>query len=383
MQRPVVNTEEGSNPGAPLAWGSPENPDDAVAGYGYVPADTSEVEETFYYHSDHLGSTSYITDQQANVTRYDAYLSYGEFLVDEHSSSADLPYKFNGRELDEETGLYYYGARYMNPLTSMWYGVDPLAEKYVKSGSYVYCLGNPVNLIDLYGQEPDDYEAALMAGYVYKDPKNSHTYLKKLKERHWVLSNFKTSIRKEYTGFKENGLQTVLFERELADGKKEYAYVYAGTNSFEDAIEDVAQVFGLAPQYSVAIHNARTLSKELGKSELTFVGHSLGGGETIAASKATGRKGIAFNPATVSWLTEYFNDLDETPNIKTIVSSGDKVLGILKIGGCPLSNIQYNLGFTNSAQRKYVNTGKIPSHSIDDIIKAYEKKWKRSIGIKY
>jgi len=77
VQRPVVNTEAGSNPGAPLAWGSPENPDDAVAGYGYVPCDTSEVEETFYYHSDHLGSTAYITDQKANVTQYDAYLPYG------------------------------------------------------------------------------------------------------------------------------------------------------------------------------------------------------------------------------------------------------------------------------------------------------------------
>ena len=148
MQHPVVNTEEGSNPGAPLAWGSPENPDDAVAGYGYVPCDTSEVEETFYYHSDHLGSTAYITDQKANVTQYDAYLPYGELLVDEHSSSADLPYKFNGKELDEETGLYYYGARYMNPLTSMWYGVDPLTEKYVNIGAYIYCHGNPIRLID-------------------------------------------------------------------------------------------------------------------------------------------------------------------------------------------------------------------------------------------
>ena len=153
VQRPVVNTEAGSNPGAPLSWGSPENPDDVVAGYGYVAADTSDVEETFYYHSDHLGSTAYITDQQANVTQYDAYLPYGELLVDEHSSSTEMPYKFNGKELDEETGLYYYGARYMNPLTSMWYGVDQLAEKYVLSGSYVYCLGNPVKLFDPDGKE--------------------------------------------------------------------------------------------------------------------------------------------------------------------------------------------------------------------------------------
>ena len=159
VQHPVINTEEGSNPGAPLSWGSPENPDDVVAGYGYVAADTSEVEETFYYHSDHLGSTSYITDQNANVTQYDAYLPYGELLVDEHSSSADLPYKFNGKELDEETGLYYYGARYMNPVTSMWYGVDQLAEKYVLSGSYVYCLGNPIKMLD-----PDGKKGVLVHG---------------------------------------------------------------------------------------------------------------------------------------------------------------------------------------------------------------------------
>ena len=41
-------------------------------------------EETFFYHSDHLGSTSYITDDHANITQYDAYLPYGELLVDEH-----------------------------------------------------------------------------------------------------------------------------------------------------------------------------------------------------------------------------------------------------------------------------------------------------------
>ena len=68
VQHPVINTEAGTNPDAPLAWGPPENPDDAVAGYGYVAADTSEVEETFYYHSDHLGSTAYITDKDANIT---------------------------------------------------------------------------------------------------------------------------------------------------------------------------------------------------------------------------------------------------------------------------------------------------------------------------
>ena len=74
-------------------------------------------------------------------------------LVDEHSSSEDLPYKFNGKQFDEETGLYYYGARYLKSVTSLWYGVDPLAEKYISSGSYIYCESNPIIFIDPNGKE--------------------------------------------------------------------------------------------------------------------------------------------------------------------------------------------------------------------------------------
>ena len=147
IQTPRPNTTPNTNPGPPVSWNDPSNPDDPQAGYGYIPNDTTK-EETFFYHSDHLGSTSYITDDHANITQYDAYLPYGELLVDEHSSSEDLPYKFNGKQFDEETGLYYYGARYMNPVTSLWYGVDPLAEKYLMTGAYVYCGDNPIVLKD-------------------------------------------------------------------------------------------------------------------------------------------------------------------------------------------------------------------------------------------
>ncbi|WP_036891828.1 RHS repeat-associated core domain-containing protein, partial [Prevotella corporis] len=147
IQTPHPNTTPNTNPGPPVSWNDPSNPDDPQAGYGYIPNDTTK-EETFFYHSDHLGSTSYITDDHANITQYDAYLPYGELLVDEHSSSEDLPYKFNGKELDEETGLYYYGARYMDPKISMWLGVDPLMEKYTNVSGYVFCHSNPIVRID-------------------------------------------------------------------------------------------------------------------------------------------------------------------------------------------------------------------------------------------
>ena len=152
IQTPRPNTTPGTNPGAPVSWNDPSNPDDPQAGYGYIPNDTTK-EETFFYHSDHLGSTSYITDDHANITQYDAYLPYGELLVDEHSSSEDMPYKFNGKEMDAETGLYYYGARYMNPMASIWYGVDALTEKYPTMAGMIYCMNNPVRLVDPDGND--------------------------------------------------------------------------------------------------------------------------------------------------------------------------------------------------------------------------------------
>ena len=104
--------------------------------------------DVFFYHSDHLGSTSYITDRNGNATQFVSYKPYGEALVDEHNTSYEQPWKFNGKELDAETGLYYYGARYYEPVLALWYGVDALAEKYPNMGGYVYCVENPVKFVD-------------------------------------------------------------------------------------------------------------------------------------------------------------------------------------------------------------------------------------------
>ena len=57
IQTPRPNTTPNTNPGPPVSWNDPSNPDDPQAGYGYIPNDTTK-EETFFYHSDHLGSTS-------------------------------------------------------------------------------------------------------------------------------------------------------------------------------------------------------------------------------------------------------------------------------------------------------------------------------------
>ena len=171
VQRPKFN-EKGDVPGPPIQWGASEDPDNAQPGYGYIPADTTNVEDIFFYHSDHLGSTSYITDAKANITQFDAYLPYGELLVDEHSSSEDMPYKFNGKELDEETGLYYYGERYYDPRSNLWLGIDPLTEKYTNISAYLYCHNNPVRFVD-----PD--------GRSYSEFDKNGNYLRTIKDNWW------------------------------------------------------------------------------------------------------------------------------------------------------------------------------------------------------
>ena len=175
VQTPKHNDTPNTEPGAPISWNDPTNPDDPQAGYGYIPNNTTK-EETFFYHSDHLGSTSYITDDKANITQYDAYLPYGELLVDEHSSSEDLSYKFNGKQFDEDTGLYYYGARYMNPVTSLWYGVDPECYRNIHLGSYVYCSSNPIVRIDPNGE--DDYVTNIKTGAIaiIRTKDNTHSF---------------------------------------------------------------------------------------------------------------------------------------------------------------------------------------------------------------
>ena len=176
IQRPKRNAVPGTPPGPPVQWDKAEDPDDVQPGYGYVPADTAHHEDIFYYHTDHLGSTSYITDAKANVAQFDAYLPYGELLVDEHSSSEEMPYKFNGKELDEETGLYYYGARYMNPRTSLWYGVDPHIEEMAFSSSYTYCDDHPVNFVDIKGKKKLNWIVLTLKDSPESDPRNISAY---------------------------------------------------------------------------------------------------------------------------------------------------------------------------------------------------------------
>ena len=99
---------------------------------GNCTTDFSGQEEidVYWYHPDHLGSSSFITGIDGEVNQNIEYFPSGETFVENHLNSYNTPYKFNSKELDDETGYYYYEARYYNPRVSLWVNVDPSFEKY-------------------------------------------------------------------------------------------------------------------------------------------------------------------------------------------------------------------------------------------------------------
>lgn len=106
----------------------------------------------FYYHPDHLGSSSYITNLDGEVVQHIEYVPFGEVFFEERNNVWNTPYLFNAKEFDEETGLYYYGARYYDPRLSLWISIDPQSENYLNLSPYNYCANNPIIYRDEEGE---------------------------------------------------------------------------------------------------------------------------------------------------------------------------------------------------------------------------------------
>ena len=127
---------------------------------------TAQV-STYYYHSDHLGSAHLITDYKGDEYERIEYTPYGEYWIEKRApENKTLPFKFTGKERDEETGLYYYGARYLDPRTSRWLSADPAVGEYMAGSNvgqggiynqvnfnlYHYAGNNPIKYIDPTGK---------------------------------------------------------------------------------------------------------------------------------------------------------------------------------------------------------------------------------------
>ncbi|HLO56875.1 MAG TPA: RHS repeat-associated core domain-containing protein [Saprospiraceae bacterium] len=108
----------------------------------------------YYFHPDHVGSSTFLSDGNGLPYQFLLYLPFGESMAEQKAGGFGNRYKFNGKEQDALSGLYYYGARFYDPVVSIWLEVDPEMEKYPGLTPYNFALNNPIVLVDPDGNSP-------------------------------------------------------------------------------------------------------------------------------------------------------------------------------------------------------------------------------------
>ncbi|MDY0324156.1 MAG: RHS repeat-associated core domain-containing protein, partial [Candidatus Carbobacillus sp.] len=111
--------------------------------------DLSTTPETTvrYQYDNHLGSSCLELDASANIISYEEYHPFGTTSYRSGRNEVDVSlkrYRYVGKERDEETGLYYYGARYYAAWLCRFVSVDPMADQRSWVSPYSYCQNSPI-----------------------------------------------------------------------------------------------------------------------------------------------------------------------------------------------------------------------------------------------
>ncbi len=105
----------------------------------------------YYYHGDHLGSSSILTDRDGDVVQHYEYTGFGKERFKANTLAFSISGRYTGQVLDEDTGLYYYGARYYDAELGRFIQADtapPSTDNPQTLNRYAYCGNNPVNCVD-------------------------------------------------------------------------------------------------------------------------------------------------------------------------------------------------------------------------------------------
>jgi len=126
----------------------------------------------YYYHTDHLGSSSVITDAAGTKVQAVTYYPYGATRTNQSftTPAVDVPYKYTSKELDSSTGLYFYEARYYDPVLARFISADTLVPRPNDPqgfNRYTYAGNNPFRYTDPTGHFKIKFKSILrVAGWI-------------------------------------------------------------------------------------------------------------------------------------------------------------------------------------------------------------------------
>ena len=277
-------------------------------------------EKRYYYHSDHLGSAQFVTDWRGRQYEHIEYTPYGELWIEEVAAGLDkLPFRFTGKEMDEETGLYYYGARYLDPKYSRWLSGDPALSDYIpkapiddeakKHNENLPGMGGVYNIVNMHL-----YHYAGNNPVKYTDPDGKD-----------IISFFK--------GWVNYNLNNTIFSR--------YGSQYAYNPQFEMANEVLANIGQIMKNgYSVYVQTLKFTSEHSGTATLFLL--------TI------GQPGLAAITSTIGFAADSLLVIDNFANGNII--EGSK--GIAVIGLSMLANNGVKKGFEKLGSLVGISVGK-------------------------
>lgn len=218
-----------------------------------------------------------------------------------------------------------------DPAIGRWTGIDPVTH--FEQSPYCGMDNNPVSFADPSGADAanpgwtitidmnqvtnnaatviqpfeagtdyiTDPKLALEMAIISADVYGSNEYSANLSAIGWSHSNYNPG-GVQYVDAKI-GFKSGLYERL---GSKEYVYATAGTDfkEWKDWENNISQTVGISAQYDLSVSNAIKLKNSKVGNNLSFTGHSLGGGMAEANAIATGLKAITFNAAALSGATK-------------------------------------------------------------------------------
>ena len=271
--------------------------------YKYGLGRVSDNKGNYYIYNAH-GDVMGLTDSAGNVVREYEYDAFGmEVSKDKNDTN---PFRYCGEYYDNETESIYLRARNYDPGMGRFTSEDPARDGL---NWYVYCGNNPVAFADPFGMIPTKKEAAEMASHIYwgndSDPIDDRSIKVNGKGTGWLLIQVKTGREGMKMGIYAKTDKTHSWKDPL-----EYALVFKGTDkdSFSDWKNNAEQYLSSrSADMWDALGAANSFVTDYPGREVTFVGHSKGGAEAIAAAVYKNKAAITFNPMVAN-LEDYVKD---------------------------------------------------------------------------
>ncbi len=301
---------------------------------------------------DHLGNVRAVISDTKNssgnavVTNYYNYYAFGSMIPGRIGDNSGYRYGFNGQERDDNLNggttsgmgiMNYAQFGELDTRVGRRWNMDPKPN--ASASPYQVFDANPIWISDPLLDSPTVKEAAFIADNVYgADSKGKKADL---------IDNWKQVDLKipGVTYHNNNGYDAGLYMRANDDGKTEYVFATRGTESWNDWKNNIEQPLGISGQYKTNAENAVALQKYFGSNtDLTFVGHSLGGGLAAANAMMTNHPAITFNAAGVGPITKAEISNSFGNFAKNLFSPVCRKIDAYVVSGEILNTVQSNMG---------------------------------------